>query len=170
MCVQVTKTANRFEISSLLEKILLKQVMWCLTFVGLYILIVLWLYCGWTSNYQKMVWDPINRFNCSILLCLSEARTWISNATCYDLFVFSGLRWKVVDIGGIADQHCFKFLFIILSIYTIRQKLSTSWLVSIISFLIRNLFQKAQKYWTVKPINGIPNHFLIIGCPSTIQI
>jgi hypothetical protein len=39
MCVQVTKTANRFEIyiRSLLEKILLKQVRWCLTFVGLYI-------------------------------------------------------------------------------------------------------------------------------------
>jgi hypothetical protein len=37
MCVQVTKTANQFEISSLLEKILLKQVRWCLTFVGLYI-------------------------------------------------------------------------------------------------------------------------------------
>jgi hypothetical protein len=37
MCVQKTKTANRFEISSLLEKILLKQVRWCLTFVGLYI-------------------------------------------------------------------------------------------------------------------------------------
>ena len=36
MCVQVTKTANRFEISSLLEKILLKQVRWCLNFVGLY--------------------------------------------------------------------------------------------------------------------------------------
>jgi len=32
------KTANRFEISSLLEKILLKQVRWCLTFVGLYII------------------------------------------------------------------------------------------------------------------------------------
>ena len=32
MCVEVTKTANRFEISSLLEKILLKQVRWCLTF------------------------------------------------------------------------------------------------------------------------------------------
>ena len=32
MCVQVAKTANRFEISSLLEKILLKQVRWCLTF------------------------------------------------------------------------------------------------------------------------------------------
>ena len=39
MCVQVTKTANRFEISSLLEKILLKQVRWCLTFVGLYIIV-----------------------------------------------------------------------------------------------------------------------------------
>ena len=39
MFVQVTKTANRFEISSLLEKILLKQVRWCLTFVGLYIYI-----------------------------------------------------------------------------------------------------------------------------------
>jgi hypothetical protein len=37
MCVQVTKTGNRFEISSLLEKILLKQVRWYLTFVGLYI-------------------------------------------------------------------------------------------------------------------------------------
>ena len=37
MCVQVTKTSNRFEISSLLEKILLKQVMWCLTFVGVHI-------------------------------------------------------------------------------------------------------------------------------------
>jgi hypothetical protein len=42
MCVQVTKTANRFEISSLLEKILLKQVKWCLTFVGLYILSDAW--------------------------------------------------------------------------------------------------------------------------------
>ena len=41
MCVQVMKTANRFEISSLLEKILLKQVRWCLTFVGLYIYNVL---------------------------------------------------------------------------------------------------------------------------------
>jgi len=30
MCVHETKTANRFEISLLLEKILLKQVRWCL--------------------------------------------------------------------------------------------------------------------------------------------
>jgi hypothetical protein len=39
MCVQVTKTANRFEIGSLLEKIVLKQVRWFLTFVGLYIFV-----------------------------------------------------------------------------------------------------------------------------------
>jgi transposase len=122
-------------------------------------IVCLYLYCGWTSNYQKMVWDPINRFNCSILLCLSEARTWISNATCYDLFVFSGLRWKVVDIGGIADQHCFKFLFIILSIYTIRQKLSTTWLVSIISFLIRNLFQIGLLF-------SLPVHTYLLTCET----
>jgi hypothetical protein len=41
MRVQVTKTANRFEISALLEKILLKQVRWCLTLVGLYIFVVI---------------------------------------------------------------------------------------------------------------------------------
>ena len=34
----LAKTANRFEINSLVEKILLKQVRWCLTFVGLYML------------------------------------------------------------------------------------------------------------------------------------
>ena len=39
MCVQVTKTANRFDISSLWKKILLKQLRWCLTFVGLYIMV-----------------------------------------------------------------------------------------------------------------------------------
>jgi hypothetical protein len=43
MCVQVTKTTNQFEISSLVEKILLKQVRWSLTFVGLYI-----------SKFQKL--------------------------------------------------------------------------------------------------------------------
>ena len=31
-------------------------------------------------------------------------------------------------------------------IYTVRQKLSTTWLVSIISFLIMNLFQIKKKY------------------------
>ena len=47
MCVQVTKTVNRFEISSLLEKILFKKVRWCLTFIGLYIL------CGYSHNKRS---------------------------------------------------------------------------------------------------------------------
>ena len=51
MCVQVTKTANRFEISSLLEKILLKQVRWCLTFVGLYIKIFFSIEGSKTESY-----------------------------------------------------------------------------------------------------------------------
>jgi len=46
MCVHVTKTANRFEISSLLEKILLKQIRWCLTFVGL------WYICPYTNIWN----------------------------------------------------------------------------------------------------------------------
>ena len=46
MCVQVTKTANRFEISSLLEKILLKQVRWCLTCRTVYIVYMTWLVLG----------------------------------------------------------------------------------------------------------------------------
>ena len=49
MCVQVAKTTNRFEISWLLEKILLKQVRWCLTFVGLYIFTIFF-FNSWNKN------------------------------------------------------------------------------------------------------------------------
>ena len=56
MCLQVTKTANRFEISSLLEKILLKQVRWCLTFVGLYIYIFFQIDdCRRKHNYDEFI-------------------------------------------------------------------------------------------------------------------
>ena len=63
-------------------------------------------------------WDPINRFNPATSLCLSQARTWISNIMLLSLiFVFNELRWEVivcfVDIGGIVDHHCLNFLFII---------------------------------------------------------
>ena len=53
MCIQVTKTANRFEISSLLETILLKQVRWFLTFVGLYILVFVKL----LHNYVRYIFQ-----------------------------------------------------------------------------------------------------------------
>jgi hypothetical protein len=61
MCVQVTKTANRFEISSLLENILLKQVRWCLTFVGLYILKLM---NGKLDIYLKLIYVNMNILKC----------------------------------------------------------------------------------------------------------
>jgi hypothetical protein len=64
-------------------------------------------------------WVPINRFNSATFLCLSQARTWISNVTCHGLFVFCEFsldeRWLLVLLilsGGIDDHHCLNFLFI----------------------------------------------------------
>ena len=56
-------------------------------------------------------WDPINRFNPVINLCLSQARTLISNAICHGLFfMFNEFRWEVivcyVDINGMVDNCC----------------------------------------------------------------
>ena len=56
--------------------------------------------------------DPINRFNPTTCLCLSQARTWISNVKWCGLFLCSvndvGLEVMVsfVDIGRIVDNHC----------------------------------------------------------------
>jgi hypothetical protein len=51
-------------------------------------------------------WDPINQFNPTTFLCLSQTRTWISNVV---FFMFNILRQEVgvrfVDIDGIV-QHC----------------------------------------------------------------
>jgi hypothetical protein len=35
---------------------------------------------------RGMGWNPINLLNCTTFLCLSQARTWISNITCPVLF------------------------------------------------------------------------------------
>jgi len=41
-------------------------------------------------------WDTINRFNPATFLCLSHARTWISNVICRDHFlVFGEWMWEV---------------------------------------------------------------------------
>jgi hypothetical protein len=60
-------------------------------------------------------WDPINQFNPTTFLCLSQTRTWISNVVVF--FMFNILRQEVVvrfvDIDGIVDHHCLNFLFII---------------------------------------------------------
>ena len=61
--------------------------------------------------------DHINWFNLAIFMCLSQARTWISNVICYGLscVLCVQLRWEVivhfVDICGIDDHHCLNFLF-----------------------------------------------------------
>ena len=35
-------------------------------------------------------WVPINGFNLAICMCLSQARTWISNVICRDMFYVHG--------------------------------------------------------------------------------
>jgi hypothetical protein len=54
------KTANRFEISSLLENILLKQVRWCLTLVGLY------LYVSTNSDSNFRMFHPYIKKSCPL--------------------------------------------------------------------------------------------------------
>jgi hypothetical protein len=59
-------------------------------------------------------------FNPATFLCLSQARTWISNVICHSLFCVQWvqLKWEVIvrfiDIGGIDNCHCLNFLFIII--------------------------------------------------------
>jgi len=60
-------------------------------------------------------WDPINRFNPATFVYMSGSGFPTSYVVV--CFVFSELRWEViarfVDIGGIGDNHCLNFLFII---------------------------------------------------------
>jgi hypothetical protein len=52
--------------------------------------------------------DLIDRFYPATLLCLSQARTWISNSICRcPFYMFNELRWEVI-------VHCLNFLFIII--------------------------------------------------------
>ena len=62
------------------------------------------------------VWNPINGFNPTTFLCLSQTRTWISNVICHGLFCVQWVQLRqevIVDIGGTDDHHCLNFLFII---------------------------------------------------------
>ena len=75
------------------------------------------MYCHWRSSYQEGG-GPINQVNLHTFLCLSKARTWISNIIYSGLFCAQcvQIRWEVivhfVDIGGIDDYHCLSFPFI----------------------------------------------------------
>ena len=76
---------------------------------------VLWTHSRWDPIIKReMVWDPINMFYTATFWCLSQTRTWISNAICHGLFVFNDLRWQMVvhfvDNGGV-DHHCLIFFY-----------------------------------------------------------
>ena len=59
--------------------------------------VYLFLYCRWRSISRREGWDPINWFNSAIFLCLSQARTWISNVVCCGLFLMlNDLRWDAI--------------------------------------------------------------------------
>jgi len=45
-----------------------------------FLIVCLYMDCGWRSNHGGEGLDPIKLFNPSTCLCLSQARTWISNA------------------------------------------------------------------------------------------
>jgi hypothetical protein len=65
---------------------------------------------------RRKDWDSINRLSSATFLCLSQARTCISNVRCYGRCC---VHWvKVIGdcfvaVGGIVDHHCLNFLFII---------------------------------------------------------
>ena len=48
----------------------------------------------WRSNYQKGdVWDPINWFNPTTFVYLSQARTWVSNVICHTFCNSFCIQW-----------------------------------------------------------------------------
>ena len=46
-------------------------------------------YAYYIQLSRREGWDPINRFDPTTLLCLSQAWTWISNIICHGLNMFS---------------------------------------------------------------------------------
>ena len=65
---------------------------------------------------KKKGWGPIKLFNLATRLCLSQARTWISNVICRGIFTFKDLRWEGVvlffHIGGNIDHRYLSCLLI----------------------------------------------------------
>ena len=59
-----------------------------------------WISAGFFSvmtleiHWHREIWGPINRFNPDAFLCLSQARTWISNAIWHGYFFSSMIRYE----------------------------------------------------------------------------
>jgi hypothetical protein len=56
--------------------------------------------------------NPINQFNLTTLVCLSQARTW-NSIVIEVFFMFNDLMLEAIVCFGIAEHHWFKFLFTI---------------------------------------------------------
>ena len=80
-----------------------------------------------------MIGIPLISLTPPHFVCLSQARTWISNVICGGLFVLSKWRREMivrfVDIGGIVDHHCLNFLFIryLWLVLDIQQQTLSTW-------------------------------------------
>ena len=83
-----------------------------------------------SSPNQYIGWDHINRFNPAKTLCMSQARTWISNIVCRGLFCIQWvqmrgdccwgerwllLRWEMIVVE-VRDDCCWgeRWLFVLL--------------------------------------------------------
>jgi len=80
---------------------------WVESNMSSFVLVCLFLYCRWRSNYQRGVGSSY-WFNPATSLCLSKARILNLNATSCCLFCVMNVCF--VDIGGIVDNHCFIIL------------------------------------------------------------
>ena len=57
------------------------------------------LYCHLRSNYQEGGLGPINRFSSATFVCMSQAKTWVSNTIYHGLIVCSvvgGMMWLFI--------------------------------------------------------------------------
>ena len=74
------------------------------------------------THLSRWKWNFCICFNPATFLCLSQARTWISNIICRVFFMFSELRGEVivrlVNIGG--SHHCLNCFFINLIICSLN--------------------------------------------------
>lgn len=58
--------------------------------------------------------NPINQFNPTVFLCLSQARFFVSNAMLWVVLVFKGVEVRVVFLFvDLSDHNCLNFLIIV---------------------------------------------------------
>ena len=110
--------------------------------------------------------ELIDRFYPATLLCLSQARTWISNSICRcPFYMFNELRWEVID-------HCLNFLFIIIFSNMITKYLMAFFMgfflflfiffFQVIVILDYCNFRKGSNWFYIPLINKVISIYIII--------